>query len=151
MEFRFKTVIILMLMFIPQAARADMGFIDRLLYSDKPYASEIEVKAYIITPEQACAVFRDPPQEPIQLDNQGLRKASTYLFIQVKNNGKKRAWGTLACKAPLYHVPIKISILHLDDSQIWNNYLIHLGSLMILETETGYPKFSVEWDELYAK
>jgi hypothetical protein len=128
-----------------------MNFIDRLLFSDKSYASQIEVKAYIITQEQACVALCDPPQEPIQLDKKELYGKKTYLFLQVRNTGKKHAWGTLACKVPSYHVPIKVPIFDINNPKNYNIYLLHLGSLILVRNETGVPKISVEWDELYTK
>jgi hypothetical protein len=138
---------------MPQILRADMNLVDRILFSDKAYAKEIEVKAFIITQEQACAAFCDPPIEPVQLDNKELYGKKTYLFLQVRNNGKKHAWGTLACEVPTYHMPIKISIFGLgrSDSYSYNTYLIHLGSLLLTPNETGTPKISIEWDELCTK
>jgi hypothetical protein len=140
-----------MTVLIPQIAQADMDFFDRILFSDKSYAKEIEVKAYIITREQACAALCEPPQQPIQLDKKELVGKKKYLFVQVKNTGRKHAWGTLACKVPSYHDPIKISIDDLDNPKNHNIYLIHLGSLGFLPSEIDAPKIAIEWDELYTK
>ncbi len=79
------------MMLAPQIAKADMNFVDWVLFSDKAYAKEIEVKAYIITQEQACAALCDPPQQPTQLDKNSLIGKKKYLFLQVKNTGKKHA------------------------------------------------------------
>src|ERR1700677_4924697 len=92
-----KPIVVVVMLFIPYFAQADMNFIDRILFSDKSYAKEIEVKAYIITREQACAALCDPPVQPIQLDKSELVGKKKYLFLQVRNGGKKHAWGTLAC------------------------------------------------------
>jgi hypothetical protein len=146
-----KSIAALALVLAPQIAKADMNFIDRLLFSDKSYASQIEVKAYIITQEQACAALCDPPQEPIQLDKKELYGKKKYLFLQVRNTGKKHAWGTLACTVPSYHVPIKVPIFDIDNPKNYNIYLLHLGSLGFVRGETGVPKISVEWDALYTK
>ena len=146
-----KSIVALLMLLIPQIARADMNFIDLALFSDKTYAKEIEVKAYIITQEQACAALCDPPQQPTQLDKNELGGKKTYLFLQVRNTGKKHAWGTLACKVPRYHGPIKVEVGDLDNPKNYNAYLLHLGSLAFAPSETGIPKISVEWDELYTK
>jgi len=151
MNFCLKSIVAFVMVLAPQIARADMDFIDRVLFSDKSYAKEIEVKAYIITGEQACAALCDPPQQPTQLDKKELYGHKTYLFLQVRNTGKKHAWGTLACKVPRYHIPIKVDIGDLDNPKNYNIYLLHLGSLMLVPSETGAPTISIEWDELYTK
>lgn len=151
MNFFLKSIVAFMTVLLPQIAKADMKFVDWALFSDKSYAKEIEVKAYIITREQACAALCDPPEQPIQLDKKGLYGHKTYLFLQVRNTGKKHAWGTLACSVPSYHVPIKVPIFDINNPKNYNTYLLHLGSLMLVPSETGIPKISVEWDELYTK
>ena len=151
MNFCLKSVVALMVMLAPLIAKADMNLVDRVIFSDKSYAKEIEVKAYIITREQACVALCDPTQEPTQLDKKELGGNKTYLFLQVRNTGKKHAWGTLACKVPRYHIPIKVDISDLDNSKNYNIYLLHLGSLAFVPSETGVPKISVQWDELYTK
>lgn len=151
MNFFLKSVVALLMLLLPQIAKADMNFIERVLFSDKSYAKEIEVKAYIITQEQACAALCDPPQQPTQLEKKDLVGKKKYLFLQVRNTGKKHAWGTLACKVPSFHAPIKVDIGGLDNPKNYNIYLLHLGSLGFLPSETGIPKISVEWDELYTK
>ena len=138
-----------MMIVAPRIAQADLNFIERFLFSDKSYAKEIEVKAYIITKEQACAALCDPPEQPVQLDESELGGKKTYLFLQVRNNGKEHAWGTLACKVPSYHIPIKVDIGDLGKN--YNIYLLHLGSLGFLPSETGPPTISLKWDELYTK
>ena len=153
MIFLLRLMIALGLLSLPVTVKADMKFVDWILFSDKAYAKEMEVHAYIITQEQACAALCEPPQEPIQLDKKGLCRKNTFLFLKVRNNGTKHAWGILACKVPTYHIPIKVSIYGVgrSDRHAYNVYLIQLGSLGIVPSETGMPKISIEWDELYTK
>ena len=153
MNFSLKIMITCILAFMPQLLKADVKFVDWVLFSDKAYAKEMEVQAYIITQEQACIALNDPSQELIQLDKKDLYNKNTFLFLKVRNNGTKHAWGTLACKVPTYHAPIKLSIYGVgrSDKHAYNVYLIQLGSLGIVPSETGIPKVSVEWDELYTK
>lgn len=151
MNFYLKSIVAFMMVLTPQIAKADMNFVDRILFSDKSYAKEIEVKAYIITGEQACAALCNPPQKPTQLDKKELGGNKTYLFLQVRNTGKKHAWGTLACKVPRYHIPIKVPVDDLDNPKNYNIYLLHLGSLAFFPNETGTPEISIKWDELYTK
>ncbi len=144
-------IVFILILVAPHIAKADMNFMERSLFSDKAYAKEIEVKAYIITREQACAALCDPPQQPTQLDNKALYGKKTYLFLQVKNTGKKHAWGILACKVPRYHDPIKVDIGDLDNPKNYNTYLLHLGVIVLTDSKPDMPKISIEWDELYTK
>lgn len=148
-----RIIITCCIAFLPLQLKANMKFVDWVLFSNKAYAEEMEVKAYIITQEQACAALNNPSQEPVQLDKKELLNKNTFLFLKVRNNGPKHAWGTLACKVPTYHTPIKLSIYGVGrlDKKIFNVYLIQLGSLGIVPSETGIPKISFEWDELYTK
>ncbi len=151
MNFCLKSIAAFTMVLAPQIAKADMKFVDWVLFSDKAYAKEIEVKAYIITQEQACAALCDPPQQPIQLDNPTLYGKKTYLFLQVRNTGKKHAWGTLACSVPRYHVPIKVPIFDINNPKNYNTYLFHLGVIVLTDSKPDVPKISIEWDELYTK
>ena len=151
MRFFMKIMMVCLLLFTTQKLRADLNFFERFLFSDKAYAKDIEVKAFIITQEQACAALCDPPQQPVQFEKKELVGINKYLFIQVRNTGKKHAWGTLACKVPSYRVPIKISIFDIDNPKKYNIYLIHLGLLGFLDSKLGPPEISIEWDELYTK
>jgi len=151
MNFYLKSIVALLMVSMPQIAKADMNFIERSMFSDKAYAKEIEIKAYIITQEQACAALCDPPQQPAQLNNKDLYGKKTYLFLQVKNTGKKHAWGILACKVPRYHDPIKVDIGDLDNPKNYNIYLLHLGVIVLTNSKPDIPKISFEWDKLYTK
>lgn len=150
MNFYLKLIVVLMMLLAPQIAKADMGFVNWVLFSDKAYAKEIEVRAYIITQEQACAALCDP-EHLTQLDNKALYGKKTYLFLQVRNIGKKHAWGTLACSVPGYHVPIKMPIFDIDNPKNYNTYLFHLGVIVLTDSKPDVPQITVEWDELYTK
>ncbi len=151
MNFYLKSMMVVMLIFIPHMAEAGTNLINRMLYADPDYANEIEIKAYIITEEQACAVMDHPQQEPVQLANKDLYRHKIYLFLQVKNVGMKHAWGTLSCAVPRYHIPLKVSLFNPSSQEEYSIYLVHLGSLMLTPDTPGVPKFSVDWDELYTK
>jgi hypothetical protein len=151
MNFFLKSIAAFSMLLIPQIAKADLNFIKRTLFSDEFYAKEIEVKAYIITQEQACAALRNPPQEPIQLEKKDLIGKTKYLFLQVRNSGKKHTWGTLACELPSFNIPLKVFVGDVDNSNTYNIYILHLGLLGFLPNETGIPEISIKWDELYTK
>lgn len=83
---------------MPQRLRAELNLFERLLFSKRSYAKNIEVKAYILTREQAYAALCNPVEEPIQLDKEKLYSQNAFLMLLVRNTGKEHAWGTLACK-----------------------------------------------------
>ena len=150
MNFCLRSIFVFIMILLPQVVKADMGIMDWILFSDKKYAKHIEVKAFILTQEQACKALCEPEQDPIQLDKKALSGKTKYLFLMVKNLGKKHAWGTLACRVPGYHVPIKVPIFDIN-SQKYNLYLIHLGLLGFVSKEGDFPEISIEWDRLYTK
>ncbi len=151
MRFLIKMVFICALAFIPQLLRADLNFIERLLFSDKAYAKQIEVKAYILTDKQSADLLADSLQEPTQLLASELaRVPKLYLVVRVKNLGKKNAWGTLACSVPRIWHPIKIPTISIRDD--FCNYLICLeGFSVAYSYENFKPKITFEWDQLYTK
>ncbi len=151
MNFYLKSMMAVTLIFIPHMAEAGMNLINRMLYADPDYAHEIEIKAYIITEEQTCSAMGDPQQEPTQLSKKCLYGHSTYLFLQVRNIGKKHAWGILACTVPSYHVPLDVPIFNLNSSEEYSIYLIHLGVVTPVPNKPGFPELSFEWKELYTK
>ncbi len=149
MNFYLNSMVALALLFLPQIAEARMNFFDRLLFSDKAYAKKIEVKAYIITQEQAQAALCNPSHELLQLDKKELYGKKNYLLLQVRNTDITHAWGVLTCRVPSYDVSIKLPIFDLASTKKHNTYLLQIGSPELLPNETGKPEISIGWDELY--
>ena len=143
----------LLMVLMPQIAGAEMKLLDWLFFSDKAYVKHMEVQAYIVPKEDICELLLNFPERYQQLDNKSLYNKDTFLLLRVRNNGKKHAWGALACKVPTYHSPIKLSIYGVgrSNARAYNVYLIQLGSLIIVPGEIGIPAISIEWDELYTK
>ena len=143
----------LLMVLMPQIAGAEMKLLDWLFFSDKAYVKHMEVQAYIVPKEDICELLLNFPERYQQLDNKSLYNKDTFLLLRVRNNGKKHAWGALACKVPTYHWSIKISVLGVGRSDFahYNSYLIELGCLVSVANQPGAPKISIEWDELYTK
>ncbi len=152
MNFYLNSMVALALLFLPQVAEADMNLFNRLLFSDKAYSKKIEVKAYIITQEQARAALCNPLKDPVQLDKKELYGKKTYLLLRVRNTELKHAWGILNCKILPHPNPLRVSIGDLvSKSDEYNTYLLQIGSLELLPNETGTPEVLIGWDELYTK
>jgi hypothetical protein len=129
MKLFLQAIVAIMIVVTPHIVRADMNFFDRIMFSDKAYAKEIEVKAYIITQEQACAALCDPSQEVIQLSKKELGGSKTYLYLKVKNTGNKHTCGTLACRVPSYSISIKTTVVAIASSKNFNFYLTRVRQM----------------------
>ena len=151
MKFWVLTALILIAI-VPFALRADMT--KKLLFSNKGYAKQIEVKTYILTQEQVAQLFKEPNKMPIQLTVDELNKISNetknrYIVIRVKNLGNLHAWGVLSCKTGLRN-PIMIGIPSIKNT--YSDYVICISGIFITSSEQNiYPATEYEWPELYTK
>ncbi len=145
-------IVLILIAIIPFALRANMT--KKLLFSNKSYAKQIEVKTYILTQEQVAKLFIDSNKEPIQLTVEELNKISNetknrYIVIRVKNLGNLHAWGVLSCKTGLRN-PIMIGIPSIKST--YSDYVICLSGIFIASSEqSSYPATAYEWSELYTK
>lgn len=151
MRFFIKIIILCAFLLAPQFLRGDLNFFEKFLFSDKAYAKQIEVKAYILTEKQSADLLFDPSKEPIQLLASELAQSSKlYLVVRVRNLGNKHVWGTLACSVPRVWHPIKVPTISIRDD--FCNYLICLeGFCVAYSDEKFIPKITYEWDQLYTK
>ena len=139
MKFRMITIVILVLI-VPFVGRA--SFIKKILFSNKSYAKQIEVKAYILTQEQIAELFRNPNKEPNlftykELDT--LARDKKYCVFRVENLGELNAWGVLAFKMP-------------SIQKYFCDYLVCISGISVASGENSpYPILTYEWDELYTK
>ena len=142
-------VMLFIVAIIPFVLRADV--VDKLLFSNKGYAKQIEVKTYILTQEQVAELFKEPNKEPIQLTVEELNKNDKNCFVvRVKNLGERHAWGVLSCTARTINKPFKIPIISIKN-QFCDSVLSIIG-VVIAETENSpYPDISYKWSELYTK
>lgn len=119
-------------------------------FSDKKYAEQIEVQAYIVKSEQIEEIFQDINQEPVQLTKKDLERKECYLLLRLKNKGDRHAWGTLAGRVPSFHHPMPVTIPGLDPDGQVQLYLTFIGaSASFLRTDT--PELSFTWERLYTK
>ena len=148
MKFWVLTALILIAI-VPFALRADMT--KKLLFSNKGYAKQIEVKTYILTQEQVAKLFKEPDKAQMQLTVDELHSIKNiYFIIRIKNLGKSHAWGILSCKVPGIYAPLKISIPTINKS--FCDYVICISGFFVSYNESSpYPIISYEWSELYTK
>lgn len=146
-----KKLLVLIFMVLPFSLKADIGFWDRLFLSDKAYGKNIEVKTYILTGDQAAYLLANPKVEPEQRIGGELAGTSVnYLVVQVRNIGKKHAWGTLACTVPGVWEPINVPIVSIGDN--YCNYIISLDQIAVsFSHHTSAPQVTFTWHQLYTK
>jgi len=125
-----------------------------MLFSNKGYAKQIEVKTYILTQKQVVQLFETPNKEPVQLTINELNKISNenknrYVVVRVKNLGNVYAWGVLSCKTGL-RTPVPIGIPSIKST--YSDYVICISGIFIAPSEQSiHPATNYEWTELYTK
>ena len=149
MNFPLKIAVVCALVFMPQLNA--LNVFTRFLFSNKAYAKNIEVKAYILTNIQASALLADPSKEPTQFIGRELAKfPKQYLVVRVRNLGNSHAWGTLACSVPGIWDPLKIPIISIRKD--FCDYLICVEGISVSYSHHTYaPNITYEWDKLYTK
>jgi hypothetical protein len=122
----------------------------RILFSDKAYEKNLQVKTYILRSDQVAYLLNNPNEEPEQLIGSEIATATNYLVVRVKNMGEKHAWGTLACTVPAVWDPINVPIVSIGDE--FCNYIISLDKIAVLFShDTFAPKVTFKWYQLYTK
>ena len=150
MFFRSKMVYLILIL-LPFSLKADLTFWDKLVFSDKGYAKNIEVEVFILTQEQICKILCNPNLQIEQLSNDELYGKSTYLFFLLKNGASKEAWGDLAVTVPSFHDEIVIPIPSISNNGKSQFYMFYLGLVVSPDKPSGYPKVAYKWDKLYTK
>ena len=123
------------------------------MFSDKSYATHLEVKGWIVNSQQLSKLF-DPnnTEEPTQKKCDQLFDERNYLVVQILNKSEYRAWGTLECTIrPGFSVTLDVhdiapySIKHQPDY-----YGTPFGKgITLCEQEETAPRVSFEWKRLY--
>ena len=127
----------------------------KVLFSNKRYAKNIEVKTYVLTQEQVSDLFKYPNRKPIQLTVDELDKATSetkkrYFVARVKNLGNRHAWGTLSCKVRCIRDPLKIPVISIRE-HFCDHIICITGFIISSKKDSPYPDMSYEWSELYTK
>ena len=144
-------IVLILIAIIPFTLRANMT--KKLLFSNKSYAKQIEVKTYILAQEQVAELFKTPDKEPHlyssnELNN--LTRKKRYCVIRVKNLGELNTWGTLSCKIPGINENIKVEIPSIE--KYFCDYVICISGVYLGSGENSrYPIVTYQWSELYTK
>ena len=143
--------IVILVLTVPFVVKANL--VNRILYSNKSYAKQIEVKTYILTKKQVAALFNNPGKEPIlftakELNN--LSRKEKYCVISIKNLGERYTWGILSCEIPGLHNSVTVEIPSIEDYYCY--YVVCIsGSFESPAENSQYPKATFEWKALYTK
>ncbi len=116
------------------------------MFSNMKYASNIEIKAYILRADQMCNLFDGNFAEIRQLSRRDLIDKENYLVIRLKNNGHKGAWGNLSITVDDRRI-INLEIPFLGVKEA--NYIIPYD--LIFVKDSHMPNIDCTWRKLYAK
>ena len=117
--------------------------------SDKKYAKNIEVHAYLVTKDQIAILFSEKGGEIIQKTNKELHGKEIFLLIRCKNFGDYRSFGTLNCKTSKNGHPISIEIMMMPGyMKSFHDSVIYIGTGTI-PNDNNTPAMSCEWKSLY--
>ena len=117
--------------------------------SDKKYAKNIEVKAYLVTKDQVAKLFSEENGEITQKTNKELHSREIFLLVRCKNLGDYRSVGTINCKISNRGHPISIEITMMPGymKSFYDSVLpIYSGSI---PNDNKTPVISCEWKSLY--
>jgi hypothetical protein len=129
----------------------DLDLLSRLYLSNKKYAKNIEVHAYLITKDQVVKLFSEENGEVIQKTNKELYGQEVFLLTRVKNNGEYMSFGLLNCKIPNRGDPITIEIMMMPgdgNMKSFHDSVLYLGK-GFTSNDKGIPVISCKWKSLY--
>lgn len=150
--FRFwKTVLCLFssFCFFSSAHAEDLDPLSSAYLSDKEYAKNIEIQAYLVTKDQVAKLFSEENGKVVQKTNKELYRKEIYLLVRCKNFGDYRAFGTLNCRLSNEGDPISIEIMMMPGyMKSYYDTVIPLYSGSIPNNENT-PFVSCKWKDLY--
>lgn len=127
----------------------NLDWMSHTYLSDKKYAKNIEVKAYLVTREQVVQVFSNDTVEITQKPNKELYGREIFLLIRCKNFGDYQAFGALNCKIPSRGNPVSIEIMVMPGyMKFYKDCVIPMSS-GIIPNDDNTPMVSCEWNRLY--
>jgi hypothetical protein len=135
--------------FCSSAKADDLDAASRAYLSDKKYAKNIEVKAYLVTKDQVAKLFGKENGEITQKPNGELYGREIFLLVRCKNVGDYRAFGTINCKLSNRSDPISVEIAMMPGymKSFYDSVLpMYSGSV---PNDNKVPTISCEWKSLY--
>ena len=117
--------------------------------TNKAYAKNIEVKAYLVTKDQLAKLFSEKNGEVIQKTNKELFDEEVFLLVRVKNKGNHRSFGHLNCTIPNRGVPITFDIGRMNCfMKSSHDSVLYLGTGLV-PNDDKTPVIRCEWKSLY--
>lgn len=142
-------IILIFLFYLCNAGRAEeMDLLSQIYLSNKKYAKNIEVKAFLVTKEQVVEAFNDKNAQIIQKTNRELSNRELFLLVRCKNVGSYRAFGVLNCKLPDRGVPVSIEIDALPANNSVHDCVIYIDAGLDPNSNTT-PIIICQWKSLY--
>ncbi len=135
--------------FCSSAKADDLDPVSSAYLSNKKYAKNIEVKAYLVTKDQVAKLFSKENEEITQKTNKELHGREVFLLIRCKNVGDYRAFGTINCKLSNQGDPISIEIAMMPGymKSFYDSVLpMYSGSV---PNDNKVPVINCEWKSLY--
>ena len=132
------------------SAKADDLDPDSAAYlSDKKYAKNIVVKAYLVTKDQVAKLFSEENGEITQKSNKELFGREVFLLVRCKNVGDYLSFGILNCKIPNRGDAISIEIMMMPGyMKFFHDSVLYIGGGSV-HNDNKTPVVSYEWKSLY--
>lgn len=135
--------------FCSSAKADDLDPLSRAYLSDKKYAKNIEVQAYLVTRDQVAKVFSDENIDIVQKTNRELYGQEIFLVVRVKNKGEHMSRGLLNFTIPNRGVPITIDIEMMPGlMKSFHDSALYLGDGLV-PNDNKLPPIKHEWKSLY--
>jgi len=127
---------------------------------DMDYQKNIKAQAYLMTPEQVSALFKDnnneSPEKWYFEENLFLEKypfsykKPLYLVIRIKNEGDKEFFGEITCGLPFKNKLNKKIIRCPKRGTSFINYAFFAASSYSSD-KPGYPEITTSWENIYVE
>ena len=127
----------------------DLDLLSRAYLSNKKYAKNVEVKAYLVTRDQVARLFSEENREITQKINKELYGKEVFLLVRVKNHGESMSFGLLNCTIPNRGVPITFDIEMMPGlMNSFHDSVLHMYG-GIIPNNDEIPAVNCEWKSLY--
>jgi hypothetical protein len=134
--------------FFSFAIANDVNLLSCFHFSDKKYAKNIEIYAYLITKDQVVKLFDEENGEVIQKTNKELYGQEVFLLVRCKNLGDSKSFGTLNCTIPSSG-PISITIMMMPRyMKSFYDSVLYMGNGLV-PNDKEIPIISYEWKSVY--
>lgn len=127
------------------------------LFLNSSYRQNIKAEAYLLSEEQTIDLLKsnvvktDLLKSYRELDGARNKAEAVYLFIRLRNEGGRGAWGKLRCKDKVGYLNVEVYIPFMTTKMRgWNSYIISLNG-KVWGNYDSIPEIIVEWDKLYTK